>query len=485
MYAVIQIPVFPLQALLRRMRARPDGPLAVLDESGGRSRVVAADKRARRCEVAEGMRAAQALARCGDLRLLPREPEAEAEAERLLCLLAATLAPRVERTAEGLATVDLRGTGRTGQAERAERLVERFRRCGLHVRIGIADTPDHALWAAWLAEPVKEVRSVERFLRRLPVASAGAPEEIVGILEGWGVRDLAGLRRLPREEVGARLGRRGLDLWDAVAGRRQRLLEEYRPEPKFERTGDLEHRIETLEPLLFVLRRWIEELAVELELAEAAAFVLELDFRLDDRSRERKTVEVPEPSGRAGTLFRILSTALENFQTRSAIVGLGLKLRTTEARARQGDLFAVAMEDAVGFAETADRVAAIVGPARSGSPRLNDSWRPDSFRMENLDTDIRPETEEGGGAARTGLPIRRLRPPRAVGVWLVDGKPAVLRGPVYKGEVLAAAGPWRASGEWWDREAWVREEWDVELAGGGLYRIFREPGGWFVEGLYG
>ena len=45
------------------------------------------------------------------------------------------------------------------------------------------------------------------------------------------------------------------------------------------------------------------------------------------------------------------------------------------------------------------------------------------------------------------------------------------------------AGPWRASGDWWD-VAWSREEWDVALAGGGVYRIFRDRlrEAWFVEG---
>ena len=43
--------------------------------------------------------------------------------------------------------------------------------------------------------------------------------------------------------------------------------------------------------------------------------------------------------------------------------------------------------------------------------------------------------------------------------------------------------PWRASGDWWD-VAWSREEWDVALAAGGLYRIFRDRlrDEWFVEG---
>lgn len=45
------------------------------------------------------------------------------------------------------------------------------------------------------------------------------------------------------------------------------------------------------------------------------------------------------------------------------------------------------------------------------------------------------------------------------------------------------AGPWRASGDWWD-VAWSREEWEVALSGGGVYRIYldRLRDEWFLAG---
>ena len=58
------------------------------------------------------------------------------------------------------------------------------------------------------------------------------------------------------------------------------------------------------------------------------------------------------------------------------------------------------------------------------------------------------------------------------------------------GRVQASAGPWRTSGEWWKtaaapagatvlgtragRAGWNRDEWDVALSDGGLYRIFED-----------
>ena len=98
----------------------------------------------------------------------------------------------------------------------------------------------------------------------------------------------------------------------------------------------------------------------------------------------------------------------------------------------------------------------------------------------------RAKTVGAGPAA--GLPgprlaLRAFRPPRPAQVLLRDGAPTFVSAGTVRGPVVDRAGPWRASGDWWD-VAWSREEWDVALATGGLYRVFRDRlrEGWFVEG---
>ena len=55
----------------------------------------------------------------------------------------------------------------------------------------------------------------------------------------------------------------------------------------------------------------------------------------------------------------------------------------------------------------------------------------------------------------------------------------------FAGEVAAVRGPWCASGGWWQADlAWSRTEWDIALAGGGLYRLLRADDAWFIEGEY-
>ena len=60
------------------------------------------------------------------------------------------------------------------------------------------------------------------------------------------------------------------------------------------------------------------------------------------------------------------------------------------------------------------------------------------------------------------------------------------RKPRIEGRVRIASGPWELEEGWWKAAAVDREYWDVELASGGLYRIYqdRRSGGWFADGVY-
>jgi hypothetical protein len=88
--------------------------------------------------------------------------------------------------------------------------------------------------------------------------------------------------------------------------------------------------------------------------------------------------------------------------------------------------------------------------------------------------------------------LRIFRPPVDIAVAIQDGKLAHITCPRTKamqGEILWAAGPWRSSGDWWEKEGWARDEWDIAVQGESdiaLYRLVRDRlgGRWFLEGTY-
>jgi hypothetical protein len=49
-----------------------------------------------------------------------------------------------------------------------------------------------------------------------------------------------------------------------------------------------------------------------------------------------------------------------------------------------------------------------------------------------------------------------------------------------------AAGPWTLEDGWWSDAPAARDYWDVELDGGGLYRVYRDrsTARWYADGVY-
>jgi protein ImuB len=82
------------------------------------------------------------------------------------------------------------------------------------------------------------------------------------------------------------------------------------------------------------------------------------------------------------------------------------------------------------------------------------------------------------------IAFRIFRPVRVARVELSAGQPGFVSAQGIRGNVLEYAGPWRTSGDWWTTDPWQRDEWDIALSDGALYRLCCSPCGWFVEGSY-
>src|SRR5438093_13150491 len=87
-------------------------------------------------------------------------------------------------------------------------------------------------------------------------------QKIFVILHKWGIHTLGQLAALDKERLGARLGPEAIRMWERANGQSNRVLKLVRPSESFEESFEFENEIETAEPLLFVLRRFLEQLAV-------------------------------------------------------------------------------------------------------------------------------------------------------------------------------------------------------------------------------
>jgi protein ImuB len=488
MFAVIHIPDFQLQAALRLEPELHRRPVVLLEDTPVKPVVFQLTDAAREAGVCRGQTTTQAMARCREVIVKTRARAREDTVTAMLLQCAYGFSPAIEATAEGVCTLDLKGLSTADDPEKwAIVLLDSLRQLQLRAQIGVAETPHLALLAAKQARPFLFAQNADFFVSALPLEVLGPSAAMLEILEMWGIRTIGAFLQIGKENLAERLGPEAVDLFDSASSRQIRPLNLVVPAETFEEAMDFEQPVESLEPLLFVLRRFIEQLVCRLEMFYLVAADLQLRLGLASGDPYERLFVIPSPTRDVETLFRMLQTHLENVRTDAPISSLKLGARPGQAANYQFGLFNAALRDPNQFHETLARLSALLGTDRVGTPHLLETHRPDSFRMdlEGLttprDEDLSiPQTQEPS----IGLALRRFRPPLPAIVEMRAEKPSLLRSAAFTGPIAGVRGPWRISGQWWDRQAWSRDEWDIQTGDGGLFRLARQEEQWFVDGIF-
>src|SRR6202035_4648344 len=228
-------------------------------------------------------------------------------------------------------------------------------------------------------------------------------QEILAILHKWGIHTLGQLAAVDKEQFRARLGPEGVRLWERANGRSNRLLKFVQPPESFEESFEFEHEIETAQPLLFMLRRFLEQLTLRLSAIYLVAKEITLRITFSNKERYERCFKIPQPTNDVDLLFRMLHTHLENFRSEHPIVAVSLDAQPIKPASQQFGLFETALKNPQQLYETLARLTALVGADRVGTPVLEETHRPDAFRIE-------PFAWHGLAAH----PIGRMPMPRAV-----------------------------------------------------------------------
>jgi protein ImuB len=461
------------------------------------------------------------------------QPPLAGFAASVLTEVAEAFSPRYERHGDHLVTIDIRGLDRLLGSPRT--IGEELRRDaadrGLRAHIAIARTQTAAMVLALSSPGLRVVDDGQEAAALAPVSisifekiheyeegtqntqssqkafSKNASVSMVKIfdaLKQWGIRTLGECAALPSADLSARLGRQGL-AWQAVArGEDARPLVPSRANERFDATLELEWPIEGLEPLSFVLTRLFEPLSTRLEARDRGAAALHIELRLVTRETHRRSLELPSPLRDVRTLRTLALLDLESHPPSAAIDQVTITIDPTPGRVLQHTLLTRPHPTPEQLSTLLARLGALIGQDRVGAPALVDSYRPGAFEMKSFaiehDYDDQRRTrrdrrafEGSAGSASSALNVvtalRRCRQPVPARVAVgSEGRPVRVttdRRGFAGGGVTACVGPWRTSGEWWQADDWNRDEWDVSLNDGAVYRIFRDRStdAWFIEAI--
>jgi protein ImuB len=439
--------------------------------------------------------------------------------------------------------------GDSGEHDMGQAAIVAAEALDLPVRVGIAGNKLAARIAARMPDSPKVVAAGKEtlFLAPLPLAHLHLDRRLMDTLRRWGVRTLGDFARLPADRTASRLGPAGASAHQAARGIDSSPLEPYHPPPTFHEGMELEWPVVTVDPLLYALRQSLERTRKRLEREDLACALLELELGLEPEGAEHRRIRLPAPTRDIDALLALTRLELESKPPRAPVVAFISITHPDRPRRGQITLFGAPEIHPDKLAGTLAHLAARIGPERVGSPRTVDGHLPERTHTVPFDPPPAPKLRQPPRQGRGLLVVRVLRPPVPVevitetneelgmrneefpptppGIRTTEKYPTPERNlsvaeggsgqtqlsklktqnsellsslrlvslasesgatPRLQGLVRVAAGPWTLEDGWWNKQPVERDYWDVELSGGGLYRVYRDrkTGDWFADGMY-
>ena len=339
--------------------------------------------------------------------------------------------------------------------------------------------------------------------------------DIMDALSGWGIRDFKALAALPSVALTQRLGQYGLHLQRLAKGEVQRELVPYVEAGSFQQSMELEESIELLEPLGVVLGELLERILLQLVNRSLATDRIQVDCELEIHSdcqlqlarqqqaelepAYQRVLKLPVPTQDAKIILKLLELDLAEKPPHAPVKKISVEAFPARVKFGQAGLFQPVAPEPAKLEVTLARLRSVVGDKDEqgrllvGFPVILDSNRPDSFDvLATMPSSGKPKKSRTA-KSKSIVPrhaMRVLRPPAEVKVGLRARVPSTICFGGVRSKVVQVSGPWRTSGNWWDKnQAWNREEWDVEVQwkeGHGIFRVFRDAASdcWYVEGIY-
>jgi protein ImuB len=307
----------------------------------------------------------------------------------------------------------------------------------------------------------------------------------------WGIKTLGALAALPQKALIARIGQTGYRLQALSRGEYQHLLVPAEPptDAILSESTELEHPVDLLEPLLFLLGRMLEQIIARAAERALAIAHVETSLVLDGASRRehRRVVRPALPEYNHHTLLKLIQLDLEAHPPQAAVIALYMQAQPARPQTGQQGLFVPQTPEAGQLEVLLARLRKLLGEDRVGAPELLDSHRPDAFRLGPFVSNTNAVPQGVVSGIHTSA-LRILRPPHAVRVEIERSRIVTLFLDGKKLSVYKASGPWKTSGAWWTHTDWCREEWDVALGGQNkkCCRVAYDPASncWYLIGIY-
>lgn len=499
---VIWCPDWPIVAAVARHELSTSDPIAVIEHG----EVYACSPAARAQGVKRGMRRRDAAAHCPELVVLDHHPEEDVRVFETVLTSVENLSSKVTPIRPGLCALGVPSRYYGGEVEAAAVIAQQLVSEGVwDCRTGIADGIFAAEQAARIAE-AQDCRVVPPGKSRefLAGLSIGVLEdlELVSLLRRLGIRRLGDFAALSRGDVVTRFGSHGGWLHRLAQGDDARVAAARRPPLDVDQHIDFAPPLETIEPIVFSIRRTAERCVAELARHGLVATEVRIEVLGDNGWTGTRVWAHPRWFSAADLVDR-LYWQLQGDPSPEPVEGVRLIPEAVESLADHGEgLWGSAPDERIerGVA----RLQGMLGPEEVLSPSLQGGRSP---RQRQLLTPWgeRPLGRRGPtlpwpGSIPPPAPSRVFPEPQPAAVLtrdgqvvrinsrgLISGDPGWLRTSTSADPLVieAWAGPWPIDELWWDVGA-ARQVARFQLVAidGSAWLLVVENNQWWVEAVY-
>ncbi|KKW69061.1 hypothetical protein AAV94_01240 [Lampropedia cohaerens] len=471
-WACIALPQLALDGVLRHHPQR-HAPLALVGGSARQRVLLAVNQAALAAGLRAGQRLVQALAIAPDCTLVAHVPEESLRWQRLLAAWACRYSSQVSIQWPNALVLEVASSLKLMKGWQALQAHWRSQLQALQFTHRIALAPNPC--AAWVFAQLRDglafwqQPTMLAALAQIPVRRAALPDDAGQSLHAMGLHTLGQVFAMPRAGLRRRFGQPLLDHLDRLRGLVPQPLICHEPPAAFAQRIELTFHVDSHQPLLFVLRRMVADLAAFLHsrCEGVQRFVVQLEHA--DRPATRITIGLLSPERHADALFEIARARLERTTLPAAVTALHLQARDLPPLAPASlDLFAQRPGSASSWEQLRERLRARLGE--------------DSLYTLQETTDPRPEYAWQRSQVETPDSMASTLPAGARPTWLLP-EPIALEQPPRR----ILQGPERLETGWWDGGDARRDYYVLETARGQRAWAFvpaGQQGPWMLHGWF-
>ena len=463
----VHVPAFKLAVARRDRPGVPAAQAAVLSDKPDRGRVIAVDAAAYELGARIGHTVLQARAAAGGVHVLVHdESRSHAVWNDMLDALDA-VSPLVDDSGEGTAYLDMRGID--GDAsEWAARALQALQGFDLPVRAAVG--PNKFVARALTHAPDGDIS-------QLPVEVLDLDPRSIERLHLLGVRTLEDLAKLPHGPFVRRFGKAAAAWHDRARGIDPTPFRPRAHELQIDAAAYGEGSAEQAEQVIFALRVLADRVCHDLERAGKGAGVVVLSFECDNGDVREVEAGFAQPTGDPRIMLDVVRAKLEGVTFDSPVTGLRMQVSRLEECGAHATLFGQNQADPQALAVAMARLHAVTGtlPQRARTRCAAQLER--RFSYDDFTCDLASCHREI--SVKNASPQLRLLAVREIDVRLRGNAPVS----VLNKRVVDCAGPWRVDDGWFETPT-ARDEYDVLLEDGMLWRIYRQGKHWYLRGAY-